>query len=124
MTFKRFGMTAALLFITLCASAFTAGPQAQQPAPADGPVLFRLTDGMKPDGFEAQVKGGKVVGMTLVRQDGSRLPLRQQKGKPACGAFCPSGEKQTCWEDEGAQTTVCACGAASGRRRMMILLSN
>jgi len=126
MTFKRFGIIAAVLVFTLCASAFTAGRQAQRPAREDGPVMLRLTDEMKADGFEAQMKGGKVVGMTMVRQDGSRLPLKQQQGKPVCGSFCPSGQTPSCWEDEAAQMSVCTCsgGGTSGRRRLAILLSN
>jgi hypothetical protein len=105
-------VAAALVAATLCVSS-TAARKAWGTAAEDSRVFFRLSDEPKPAGFEAQVRGGEVVGMTVVKQDGARASLKQQ-AKPTCATSCPSGQKLTCWEDEAQMMSVCVCGTGGG----------
>jgi hypothetical protein len=74
----------------------------------DGVVFKRLTDEQKPDGFEMQVRNDQIVGVTVVRKGGSRMPLKQQSN-PVEDTGCPSGRPKICWEDEAKQMSVCTC---------------
>jgi hypothetical protein len=77
-------------------------------ATEDGVVFKRLTDEQKPDGFEMQVRNDQIVGVTVVRKGGSRMPLKQQSN-PVEDTGCPSGKPKICWEDEAKQMSVCTC---------------
>jgi hypothetical protein len=99
----------------LTAAALSASPtdaqRADDPAGQDGRVFFGLSQEARPDGFEATVKNGAVVGMTVVKTDGSRTDLKRQ-GTPAGASSCKKGETLSCWEDEAQMMSVCVCGTA------------
>lgn len=97
----------ALTLTTLFVSS-TDGSRSETIAPEDGVVFKRLTDEQKPDGLEMQVRNDQIVGVTVVRKGGSRLPLKQQSN-PVEDSSCPSGRPKVCWEDEAKQMSVCTC---------------
>jgi hypothetical protein len=76
-------------------------------------ITLGLNEKAKAESFAAQVRGGKVVGMTAVKKDGSRLTLKQQS-KPTCATSCPSGQTLTCWEDYEQMMSICVCGTGGG----------
>ena len=104
---KRLLAVVALTLTTLFASP-TDARRGETIASEDGVVFNRLTDEQKPDGFEMQVRNDQIVGVTVVKKGGSRMPLKQQSN-PAGGASCPSGRPQVCWEDEAKQMSICTC---------------
>jgi len=64
--------------------------------------------GKAPASFDAEMKEGKVVAMTAIFPDGTKLPLKQQN-KPAGATSCPTGQILTCWEDYDLLMSMCAC---------------
>ena len=74
----------------------------------DGVVFKRLTNEQKPDGIEMRIRNDQIVGVTVVRKGGSRMPLKQQSN-PVEDTGCPSGRPKVCWEDEAKQMSVCTC---------------
>lgn len=109
----------ALTLTTLFASA-TDARRGEITVPEDGVVFKRLTDDQKPDGFEMQVRNDQIVGVTLVRKGGSRMPLKQQSN-PVEDSGCPSGRPKICWEDEAKQMSVCTCEPRAASHFRMIL---
>jgi hypothetical protein len=99
----------ALAVATLCISSTNAGKTGAR-ASQDRPVFIPLSDGAKPNGFEAQMRGDEVVSMTVVKKNGHRLALKVQS-KPPCSTSCPAGQKMSCWEDEKQQMSICVCGS-------------
>jgi hypothetical protein len=61
-----------------------------------------------PASFDAELSAGKVVGMTAVYQDESKLALKQQD-KPTCATSCPAGQRLSCWEDHEQMMSICVC---------------
>lgn len=107
----------------LCALAAAAPADAGRPGvqtSAGGPTFIRLSDEQKPDGFEMRERDGRVVGMTVVKKDGSRMPLKQQS-RPTCATSCPAGQTLTCWEDEEQLMSVCVCGPRGSSHFRLVL---
>ena len=103
----RLLVVVALTLTTLFASA-TAARKGEAVVPEDGVVFKRLTDEQKPDGVEMQIRNDQIIGVTVVRKGGSRMPLKQQSN-PVEDTGCPSGRPKVCWEDEAKQMSVCTC---------------
>lgn len=80
---------------------------------SDAHIVLHWNKDKKPDSFDAQLRNGRVVGMSAVSKDGSRLTLKQQN-KPTCSTSCPEGQKLTCWEDHEQQMSICVCGSSGG----------
>lgn len=99
---------AALVAATLCVST-TAARMAWGTAAQDSRVFIRLSEEPRPQGFEAQVRDGEVVGMTAVKKGGGRTALKQLSAQ-TCAATCPEDRKLTCWGDDAQVTSVCICG--------------
>ncbi len=117
LTLAAVGLAAAAIFGTSAVALIAGGTAGQE-----GRVLIRLGDDMKPDGFEAQVRSGEVVGMTAIRRDGSRVALSQQQ-KPPCATSCLPGQKLTCWEDDAQMLSICVCGASNLRATREVILA-
>lgn len=109
----------ALTLTTLFAST-TDARRGETTATEDGVVFKRLTDDQKPDGFEMQVRNDQIVGVTVVRKGGSRMPLKQQSNTVE-DSGCPSGRPKICREDEAKQMSVCTCEPRAASHFRMIL---
>ena len=108
---KRLTAAAALLAATLCASP-TDARKAAGPARQTARTSLRLNVDA-PASVEVETRDGKVVGMTAVKRDGSRLALKAQS-KPTCATSCPAGQTLSCWEDEAQMMSICVCGGGGG----------
>jgi hypothetical protein len=80
---------------------------------SEGNTFVRVSDSWQPDGFEAEMKDGKLVGMRGTRNDGSRVALKPHS-KPTCNQSCPAGQKLSCWEDEEEKMSICVCVPVGG----------
>lgn len=86
----------------------------------DGVIFKRLTDEQKPDGIEMQIRNDQIVGVTVVKKGGSRMPLKQQSN-PVEDTGCPSGRPKVCYEDEAKQMSVCTCEPRAATHFRLIL---
>jgi hypothetical protein len=100
----------AVIALTLTAlfASSTDARRSETATPEDGVVFKRLTNEQKPDGIEMRIRNDQIVGVTVVRKGGSRMPLKQQSN-PVEDTGCPSGRPKVCWEDEAKQMSVCTC---------------
>jgi hypothetical protein len=112
----------ALVALTLAAlfATSTDARRSETTATEDGIVFKRLTDEQKPDGFELQVRNDQIIGVTVVRKGGSRMPLKQQSN-PVENSSCPSGKPKVCWEDEAKQMSICTCEPRAATHFRLIL---
>lgn len=110
---RRLLVLAALVGATLCSAPGLpkADLKAAGPAPQTARQTVRL-NGEAPASVDVDSRDGKVVGMTAVMKDGSRIVLTPQS-KPTCATACPKGQKQICWKDE-KQMTICVCTSGGG----------
>jgi len=77
----------------------------------DRTVFLSLPDRMKPRGFEARMRDGQLVGMVMVKHDGSRVTMTE-KTPPAGAQSCPQGEYLKCHEtgaEKGVAQQICTC---------------
>ena len=100
-------LAAALIAAALFAASTDARKGDSSPLQAET-KFFRLSDDWKPDGFEAQLRGGKVVGMSIVKKGGTRVALKKQANPPRATS-CPGNQFLDCWEDEGQLVSICEC---------------
>ena len=66
-----------------------------------------------PARFEVERRDGKIVTMSAVKKDGSRVVLKA-KSRPACATTCPAGQTLTCWEDQQQMMSICECRGGGG----------
>ena len=104
---KRVLAVAALMAATLCAPS-TSARRAAGPTPQERNMSIRVPDQAQPQSFEAQVRDGKIAGMSVVKKDGSRTALKAQT-KPTCATSCPAGQTLSCWENEAEMMSMCVC---------------
>jgi hypothetical protein len=97
----------ALTLTTLFASS-TDARRGEAVMAEDGVIFKRLTDEQKPDGIEMRIRNDQIIGVTVVKKGGSRMPLKQQSN-PVEDTGCPSGKPKVCYEDEAKQMSVCTC---------------
>lgn len=88
---KKMLSVVALILATVCVSSSVARKQGDATG-QDKHVFVPFSDAFKPNGWDAQVRGGQVIGMTMIRKDGSRKALKQQT-KPTCATSCPAGQR-------------------------------
>jgi hypothetical protein len=105
----------ALLAAAVCISAYAwrAATASGQDTHVSIPV-----NGKAPTSFDAELKDGKVVAMTAIYPDGTKLPLTQQS-KPTSATSCPAGQTLTCWEDYDLLMSMCAC--VGGKRSSAVV---
>ena len=108
---KRLVAVAALLAATLCASPADAG-KAGGPARQTARTSLRLNVDA-PASVDVETRDGKIVGMTAVKKDGSRMALKAQS-RPTCATGCPAGQSLKCWEDEAQMMSICVCEGGGG----------
>jgi hypothetical protein len=109
----------ALMLTTLFALS-TDARRSETTAPVDERIFKRLTNEQKPYGLEMQVRDNQIIGVTVVRKGGSRMPLKQQSN-PVEDTGCPSGRPKVCWEDEAKQMSVCTCEPRAATHFRLIL---
>ena len=98
-----------------CTAAAQRGEGAGAPAAGGRPGrrLIRVPDELKPDGFELEERDGKVVGVAVVKKDGSRMDLTQ-KPRPTRDTVCPAGTTMECWYSPGGTMVICYCDKPGG----------
>lgn len=108
---KKLLTALALMMAALCASSSVARKQSD--STNQNKRFIRVSDVFKPIGFEGQLRGGELIGMTVVRKDGTRKALKEQS-KPVCATSCPAGQRLKCWEDEEQMMSMCVCVGSGG----------
>jgi hypothetical protein len=78
-----------------------------------GRRIIRVPDELKPEGFELEERDGKVVGVAVVKKDGSRMDLTQ-KPRPTRDTVCPAGTTMVCWYSPGGTMVICYCDKPGG----------
>jgi hypothetical protein len=75
---------------------------------AEGRRLVPIEQLVSFAGLDIEIERDQVIGMTVLRKDGTWLPLAPAPN-PSGATQCTGGQTLTCWESEAELMTICVC---------------